>query len=510
MKIRVSRELYDAFVKAKKVFDNAAWRPNSLAQCMAINCTEPELLLEGNRGGGKTITLLMCYAVHVDKGYGASWRGIIFRNTYKALEDIINQSKKVFWRIWPTATFNETERLWKFPNGESLKFSQFANPDDYNTWHGQEFPFIGWEELTNYPTPACYMSMFSCNRSSQEGIPKIIRCTTNPSGPGKRWVKTRWALPNLRNTLQENLTDEDGFEVPNRLSLHFKFEDNLDLVRVDPKYMSRVRQSALNPEVRKAWVEGDWNSRSGGFFDESFNPDVHMIPKFVIPTGWRFYRSLDWGFGAPYSYGVYAECNETCIVDLPPKKHLLNGIVVETPRQMTFLKGDIVRVFEDYGWATGTAHNKGVKKSPTVVAERLLKLEKKWGIHGFMKGGVAGVDLWNTQSDDNAPIHQFEVRDLKMDKADVSAGTRKGGLMTLVSMLENASPTYEDGSPRPREFPAIYFIESNNVQALRIFMEITPDPENPDDFPKGAEDHIIDEIRYMLSRRDQTVRQHHA
>ena len=62
MKIRVSPELYAAYQAAKKAFDSAAWRPNSIAQCLAVNCAEPELLLEGNRGGGKTITLLMTYA----------------------------------------------------------------------------------------------------------------------------------------------------------------------------------------------------------------------------------------------------------------------------------------------------------------------------------------------------------------------------------------------------------------------------------------------------------------
>ena len=312
MKVRVSPAEYKAFKEVQRAYHNAAWRPNSMSQVMAVNSLEPEVLLEGNRGGGKTITLCMCFAAHVDKGYGASWRGIIFRNTLKALEDIINQSKKVFWRIWPEATFNETERLWKFPGGETLKFSQFATPDDYNTWHGQEFPFIGWEELTNYPTDACYRSMMSCNRSSHPLVPRIIRATTNPSGPGKRWVKMRWNLPVMRNIVQSGLKDEDGFDMPSRLSIHFKFEENIDLVKVDPAYMSRVRQSAANAEIKKAWVEGDWNAKSGGYFDDVFEPSVHMLPKFTVPIGWPIFRALDWGSGKPYSYGVYTVARRSC------------------------------------------------------------------------------------------------------------------------------------------------------------------------------------------------------
>ena len=509
MKIRVSPETYRLLQEAKKVWNTAAWRPNSVAQALAITSTVAETLLEGNRGGGKTITLLMTYAVHVDKGYGAAWRGIIFRNTYKALEDIINQSKKVFWRIWPTATFNETERLWKFPNGETLKFSQFATPDDYYTWHGQEFPFIGWEELTNYPTPACYKSMMSCNRSSVMGVPKIIRATTNPSGPGKRWVKTYFDLPTSRNQVRTGLKDEDGFDMQDRLAIHFKFEDNIDLVKADPAYMTRVRQSAANNEIKKAWVEGDWNAQSGGYFDDVFEPSVHMIPKFVIPSGWPLIRAFDWGSAHPYSFGIYTVAQETMEVEIrtTPAKMTIHGIEPGKVEKMKFIRGDVIRIFEDYGW--NGSPNQGIRMMPSMMAKRFKALETKWGIHGICQAGPAGIDLWDG-SKGVSPITSYEEQDIEFYKAHVASGSRIAGLQLVRSMLYNANPKDELGNPMIREKPGLFFIEANNAQALRLFLEIMPDPDNPDDFMENAEDHIFDEIRYFITRRDNSFAQHHG
>lgn len=74
-----------------------------------------EVLYEGTRGPGKTDALLMAYARYVDCGFGAAWRGIIFRETYKQLQDLIAKSKRWFWQIWPDAKYNETDHRWTFP-----------------------------------------------------------------------------------------------------------------------------------------------------------------------------------------------------------------------------------------------------------------------------------------------------------------------------------------------------------------------------------------------------------
>ena len=42
--------------------------------------------------------------------------------------------------------------------------------------------WIGWEELTSWPSPDCYTSMMSCARSANAAVPIRVRSTTNPYG----------------------------------------------------------------------------------------------------------------------------------------------------------------------------------------------------------------------------------------------------------------------------------------------------------------------------------------
>jgi hypothetical protein len=61
---------------------------------------------------------------------------------------------------------------------------------DYNKYHGHNYPFIGWEELTTWPSKDCFVVMLSTNRTTNPNVPKMIRATTNPHGVGHNWVKS--------------------------------------------------------------------------------------------------------------------------------------------------------------------------------------------------------------------------------------------------------------------------------------------------------------------------------
>lgn len=477
---------------------NATWKPLGKAQILALNCSHvPEVILEGNRGGGKTVTLLMMFLQHVGKGFGASWRGVIFRISHPALKDIKEQSKKWFKLIYPDAQYNETQSTWTFPDGEMLTFAHFASENDYWTWHGQEIPFIGWEELTSWPDDACFKSMFSCNRSSKPGIPKMIRSTTNPYGLGKTWVKERYGLPTMRWKVQTGLTDpETGGALPDRLALNFRQEDNTALLDADPEYMNKVRASAKNPEMLKAWLDGDWDAAVGGMFDDLFRPDIHVVTPFLLnPKQWRLDRALDWGSAAPYSFGIYAEARESCVVKTPM------GV------EQMFLKGDVIRIREDYGW--NGKPNKGTKLPPEVQAKRFRELEDTWGIHHLVQPGPAGVDIWSTAKGPALHSH-YAKRGVRFIPAYVGAGSRVAGMQEIRTRLFNANPLDIDGNTLPREKPGLFFFDGQNPQMLRLLIGAVPCEKNPDDLDENYEDHPIDELRYKLFTKKRTSTQHAA
>src|SRR5688572_8841246 len=137
-----------------------AWAPQPGSQELFMSCPLPEVLLHGTRGGGKTDALLMDFAQDVGCGYGAAWRGILFRETYPQLADVVAKSERWFRVIFPGAVFNRQRMAWEWRSGEVLFFRHMKRPEDYWNYHGHEYPWIGWEELTNWADDRCYKSMF--------------------------------------------------------------------------------------------------------------------------------------------------------------------------------------------------------------------------------------------------------------------------------------------------------------------------------------------------------------
>lgn len=71
--------------------------------------------------------------------------------------------------------------------------------------------------------------------------------------------------------------------------------DNAPLMEKDPGYIKALE--ALSPDLRRAWLDGDWDGLAGAFFPE-FNRSVHVCAPFDIPHWWRVYRALDYGLDA--------------------------------------------------------------------------------------------------------------------------------------------------------------------------------------------------------------------
>ena len=109
-----------------KIPDNVIWAPQPGSQVAFLSSTAIfEVLYEGTRGGGKTDCLIMSFCNEVGKGFGPAWKGILFRQTYKQLTDVISKTKKWLPQIWPGAKFNNSEHTWTFPGGEQLRLRQF-------------------------------------------------------------------------------------------------------------------------------------------------------------------------------------------------------------------------------------------------------------------------------------------------------------------------------------------------------------------------------------------------
>jgi hypothetical protein len=468
------------------------WAPQPGSQEAFLACSAFEVLLHGNRGGGKTDALLMDFAQFVGKGYGADWSGILFRRSFPELQDVIQKSRKWFSLIFPGAKYNKVENKWTFPSGEMLRFAQMKTKDDYEKYHGGAWPWIGWEELTNWPDLVMYLRMMSCCRSSNKAVPLRFRATTNPSGVGHNAVKMRFRLHvwDRINIIDDSVNDEGhGEEI--RVTIPSRLAENTALLSANPNYRAKVLAAAASEHERKAWDLGTWDIVSGGMFDDMWRPDVHVLRPFDIPPSWPIYRSFDWGQSKPFSVGWWT-------VSPGDDLRMADGRLHATVR------GDMIRVAEWYGWTPGKPNvgvNQGRGMLATEIAEGIVDRESALFPRHAVTPGPADSSIFDAENGNCIATDMGRmVRSSRglvpgpvFVRADKSPGSRRTGWQQIRQSLKNA--VTENGMPR--ENPGL-FVFDRCEQFIRTVPALPRSEKNPDDVDTDAEDHIGDETRYFV------------
>lgn len=517
--------------------DNAALKQDlgwqflrGTSQELALCAPAHHILFHGTRGPGKTDTQLMRFRRLVGRGYGPFWRGIIFDREYKNLDDLVVKSKRWFYDFNDGARFLESGKdyKWKWPTGEELLFRVAAREDDYWNYHGHEYPFIGWNELTKYHNGKVYEKMNSINRSSfvperdtprlkghnggppidddealyatPDGkplppIPLEVFSTCNPYGPGHTWVKRKFidAAPDCTIVEQKALifnpqTQKEEEISKKQVAIHGHWSENPYL---DPQYILTLHQLTDENE-RAAWKDGSWDINAGGAIADLWRKATHVIPRFPIPSNWHVDRTFDWGSSHPFSVGWWAESN---------------GETVEwidsfgQPQEITLPRGSIVRFFEWYGTKEiGT--NKGLLLGSKEIAEGIKKREELLMSGGWIsvkpEPGAADNQIRNVNDKDTETVEK-KMSDLgvRWKSSDKSRGSRKVGLQLFRDRLD-ASLKQEGGG--------IYWMDCCRA-SIAILPDLPRDEKDPDDVDTASEDHIYDETRYkVLDSQDRTAK----
>lgn len=474
------------------------WTPQDGSQADFMQCSLFELLYHGTRGPGKTDALLWAYAMYVGRGFGAAWTGIIFRQTYPQLADVQAKSEKWFRQVFPEAKFNRSKMMWEWPTGERLLFRHMNRPEDYWNYHGHEYPFIGFEELTNWALPDCYVSMFACCRCSTPGVPRMVRATTNPYGPGHNWVKDRFELAGQwwQTIVQMEPKNIDGDTERPRAAIHGHIDENKILLEADPDYKKTIVASAANPAMAEAWLSGSWDIVAGGMFGDVWSPQYNILPRFEIPSNWRLDRAFDWGSSRPFSVGWWAESDGS-------------DYQAADGKWRSSVRGDLIRFNEWYGW-NGQA-NQGLTMLATEVAAGIVEREVAWGLVKFdaqrnknisrVKAGPADSSIYDVENgmsigiDMAKPIRlgQIIYPGVEWTRADKRPGSRKAGWEAVRNMIKQAHPN----EGKPREKPGL-FVMDHCKQFIRTVPTLPRDEKDMDDVDTESEDHIGDEVRYRV------------
>lgn len=469
--------------------ETPVWMPLPGSQFIFLQCPVFEALYEGTRGPGKTLTLIMDFAKDVGQGHGKAWRGVMFRKTFGDLDDVVNKIEEWMYRLYPGFKFLKSKAEYKavWPTGEELLLRHMKDERAYGEYHGHEYPWIGWEELTQWETDRAYKLMMSCCRATKPGIPTRIRSTTNPYGAGHNWVKARFQLPQMRG----RVVREAG-EMP-RVAIHGTLSENFLLLHEIPTYPIQIREAALNDAQAEAWLSGSWDITAGGMIDDLWMPKIHVLPSIpagAIPRGWSITRAYDHGQSRPFACGWFLESNGE---PLSVGDRLIGSV-----------RGDIILWREWYGrlgkyGSTGN-EDKGVRMPARKIGAGIRDREEDEGLRGEgwsrILSGPADTEIFNKSSDRDgrSPSDDMEEEGVYWERADKSSGSRKRGWEMLRTYLSNAIPN-PDGT---REHPG-FFVCEDCLWWLHLCPPMPRDDDDPDEVPDKYEDHLADMTRYRLN-----------
>ena len=235
----------------------------------------------GARGGGKSWAMRRKFILLALRYPGLNL--LLLRRTLPELRE--NHLIPMQRELYGFAVYNSAERVFRFPNGSRIKLGYCDTMQDVYQYQGQEYAVIGLEEATHF-TEEQMRFLTTCNRTTRKDFSPRMYYTCNPGNVGHAWVKRLF----IDRLYAESENPNDYLFIPARIY------DNKVLLEADPNYIRQLE--ALPEELRRAHLDGDWDVHAGQYFRE-FSRDRHVIEPFEIPSWWRRFRSMDWGYNDP-------------------------------------------------------------------------------------------------------------------------------------------------------------------------------------------------------------------
>lgn len=230
------------------------WEPTP-KQIEFLAANDDEVLYGGAAGGGKSQALLVD-ALGLQQG-ALQWeryRALIIRQTFTQLRELLDRAQELYPKVSPAAIFRDRPwSEWRFPSGAKVIFSSCDREQDVYQYQGQEYQWIGIDELGHYGRPFVWEYLSSRLRSSEPRIKCYMRATCNP---GPKWIQERWGIPDSGEAHHHSVDVrlEDGSSLTKTLRfIPARLRDNPHLGR---EYEANLQR--LPPAERAALLDGRW------------------------------------------------------------------------------------------------------------------------------------------------------------------------------------------------------------------------------------------------------------
>ena len=240
----------------------------------------PEVLLEGPAGTGKSRTWLE--KIHLCAQKYPGMRALMVRKTRESLTQSTMVTYEKFVLTESSGVhFRTSEQEYRYPNGSKLVV---GGMDKASKVLSSEYDIIYVPEATEITEEDWETLITRCRYGVMPYNQMLADC--NP-GPPRHWVKIRWE----EGTMKQYHSDHEDNP---RLWDHEKNE----WTKAGLEYISKL--SSLTGLRRKRLFLGLWVSAEGMIYEEEWNPDVHLIPRFKAPLDWQRIWVVDFGFTNPF------------------------------------------------------------------------------------------------------------------------------------------------------------------------------------------------------------------
>jgi hypothetical protein len=269
------------------------WAPFRGMQTEFVNAAEFEVFGGGAKGPGKSDCLI---AAATRQTHKPRYKALLVRETGPQLLELIDRSHRLFPRLANAPAWRGDIRRWTWPSGATLKFEAIGTPDEVERIQGQEWSFIGHDEVGNVPEERVVDLEQAEIRSPDPTIIRMWRGTGNPGKAGHGWIKRRFIQPcgkDGRRVIVRVVQLPNGIRA--KIARRFIPGTVLDnpIYANDPLYMAQL---ATLPEVlRMQLLYGDWDAGVGAALGE-LDEAVHFVRPFKVPPHWIHFGGMDPGF----------------------------------------------------------------------------------------------------------------------------------------------------------------------------------------------------------------------
>lgn len=423
-----------------------------------------DIALLGGRGGGKSYCIALLILRHIEL-YREKARCLFIRKTYKGLADFELICREIFGMVYgQSAKYNQTEHVWRFPNGGYLELGQLESQSDYAKYQGRSFNLLVVDEAGQFAEPRL-LDLMRSNLRGDTNTPIRMIISANPAGVGHHWIAKRFVFNGEEpwKPFHEPKSQRTWIHAPST------FADNHFIDR--EQYNEQLTASCPDdPELLKAWIDGNWAVNRGAYFANVLDEKRMMIEEWSeIPEGWNYWLAHDFGSSAPSATLVICES----IGDTINGRYYPKGSLVVVDELVTHKHGNL---------------NMGLGWTVPTLAEEIKKMCSYWDIRAsgvaddaiFAKGGHASGSIADEFSREG--VHFSPAK-----KAD-----RITGWNVLRRLMADA------GKP---DRAGLYI--SNQCRYLwETLPTLCRDDKRPEDMASDGADHGADALRYGVLRRD--------